>query len=269
MKLYHGDCLEEMKKIKDSSVDIIIADLPYGRFKHLEWDKALVLETLWKQIWRVSKKNTPVFLFGDMKFGVELINSCPKFFKYEIVWNKNKTTTPLLSRKRLGKATEYIFIFYKHQPVYNYQKYHKVKFVEQRKTQNVLLGQVHCKKSTIINYDPRLPLNVVHTACSNKIIGGEKLPDLENRYKPRLPLNILECKKVERKKLIKNITEKPQFLLEFLLKYFSNEGDICLDMTMGSGSCGEACATLKRNFIGIELIKEHYDIAKKRLDALI
>jgi hypothetical protein len=164
MKLYHGDCLEEMKKIKDSSVDIIIADLS---------DKAVVLKNLWKQIWRVSKKNTPVFLFGDMKFGVELINSCPKFFKYEIVWDFG-----------------YIFIFYKHQPVYNYQKYHKVKHIKIGKVWSDVHA-FHYEKMAVHNYDPRLPLNVVH---------GEK-----------------------------------PFLLEFLLKYFSNEGDVCLEIEEGNG----------------------------------
>ena len=93
MNLLHGNCLEVMKDISDNSVDIIIADLPYGRFKHLDWDKGIKLDQLWKEIWRVCKIKTPIFLFGDMKFGVELINSCPKHFKYEIVWNKNKTTT--------------------------------------------------------------------------------------------------------------------------------------------------------------------------------
>ena len=307
MKLLNGDCLEKMKDISDNSVDIIIADLPYGRFKHLEWDKALDLKKLWLEIWRVSKKNTPVFLFGDMKFGVELINSQPKHFKYEIVWNKGKTTTPLLSRKRLGKSTEYVFIFYKNQPVYNYAKYHKV--CEKRDEKNATKDNAimsHYKHSKHNVYDPRLPLNIIKQELtswgtkskikrslkmyeprlpinvvkepkqpihregykSSLIIGGEPLLNLDNRYEPTLPLNIIECKKICRNKLIKNITEKPQFLLEFILKYFSNEGDVCLDMTMGSGSCGVACNNLERKFIGIEINKAHFEVAKKRLSAI-
>ena len=280
MKLLNGDCLEKMKDISDNSVDIIIADLPYGRFKHLEWDKALDLKKLWLEIWRVSKKNTPVFLFGDMKFGVELINSQPKYFKYEIVWNKGKTTTPLLSRKRLGKSTEYVFIFYKNQPVYNYAKYHKVCELRDEKNatkDNAIMS--HYKHSKHNVYDPRLPLNIIKQEepkqpihregyKSSLIIGGEPLLNLDNRYEPTLPLNIIECKKICRNKLIKNITEKPQFLLEFILKYFSNEGDVCLDMTMGSGSCGVACNNLERKFIGIEINKAHFEVAKKRLSAI-
>ena len=117
MNLIEGDCLEKLKTISSKSVDIVITDLPYGRFeKHLEWDKPLDLKILWKELWRVSKKNTPIFMFGDMKFGVELINSCPKHFKYEIVWDKKRTTTPLLSRKRLGKSKIKAFKSYQLNP---------------------------------------------------------------------------------------------------------------------------------------------------------
>ena len=233
LQLIKGDCLEEMKQLPDCSVDIVIADLPYGRFKHLEWDKAIDLEGMWKQIWRISKPNTPIFLFGDMKFGIQLINSQPKHFKYEIVWNKMKSTTPLLSRKRLGKATEYIFIFYKKQPIYNYAKYHKIKKVITDNAKN-----------------------------NNKIVGGKysKEVDIHNNYEPQLPTNIIN------EVLPKKVTEKPQGILEFILKYFSNEGDVCLDMCMGSGSCGVACHTLGRKFIGIELNDEHFQIAKERLE---
>lgn len=235
MKLLNGDCLEKMKDLSDNSVDLIISDLPYGRFKHLEWDKCIDLEKLWKQIWRVCKINAPIFLFGDMKFGVELINSCPKYFRYEIVWDKKRTTTPLLSRKRLGKATEYVFIFYKKQPCYNYSKYHK-KIDSKIVNSTLIIGKSD---------------NMYHSQSAV--------------YDPILPTNVLNEYVVRNKKLIKNITEKPQFILEFLLKYFSNKGDTCLDMTMGSGSCGEACKTLGRKFIGIELNKKHYEIAKNRL----
>ena len=234
MDLINGDCLEKMKDLSNNSIDIIIADLPYGRFKHLEWDKMIDLKKMWREIWRISKINTPVFLFGDFKFANILLNSQPKYFKYEIVWNKMKSSTPLLSQKRFGKATEYILVFYKKQPVYNYSKYHKV-----------------FKKKTSTHW---------HT-----FHGAKKIKREINIYKPSLPINVIEQPNKKNNKLIKNITEKPQFILEHLLKYFSNEGDTCLDFTMGSGSMGVACKTLNRKFIGIELNKEHFDIAKKRL----
>lgn len=243
MKLIEGDCLEKMKDLSDNSVDIVICDLPYGVFtKHLAWDKGIDLEKMWKQLWRIGKKNCPIFLFGDMKFGVKLINSCPKHFKYEIVWNKKKSTTPLLARRRIGKATEYVFIFYKHQPIYNYKEYHKVVKVRRCKNKKI------AKCDEIMYHPPNSVISV---------------------YDPRLPINVIEGKTIMRGKIIKNITEKPQFLLEYLLKYFSNEGDTCLDMAMGSGSCGVACNKLKRNFIGIELNKKHFNLAAERLKYII
>ena len=95
---------------------------------------------------------------------------------------------------------------------------------------------------------------------TNLVLGKEDMYHAKRAvYDPILPTNVIEQYSVRKNKVIKNITEKPQFLLEFLLKYFSNEGDTCLDMTMGSGSCGVACHTLNRNFIGIELEKKHFD----------
>jgi site-specific DNA-methyltransferase (adenine-specific) len=235
LQLIKGDCLEEMKQLPDCSVDIVIADLPYGRFKHLEWDRAIDLELLWKQIWRISKPTTPVFLFGDFKFANALLESQPKHFKYEIVWNKQKSTTPLMSQLRFGRSTEYVLVFYKKQPIYNYAKYHQV-------------------------------LKREKAYFNGSVIGGGKIKKQTNYYTPPLPLNVIECPMKRRGKSIKKITEKPQGVLEKLLKYFSNEGDVCLDMCMGSGSCGVACHTLGRKFIGIELNDEHFQIAKERLE---
>ena len=241
MNLIHGDCLKKMEDLSSNSIDIVVTDLPYGCFKsRLAWDKPIDLELMWEQLWRICKETTPIFLFGDMKFGANLINSCPKYFKYEICWNKGRTTTPLLSRKRFGKVTEYIFIFYKKQPVYNYAKYHKI------------------VSSTQDNH--KVQNNAIKFHYSNPI---------KRVYEPRLPVNIIEAPSVRLKKLIPNITEKPQFILEYILKYFSNEGDTCLDICMGSGSMGVACKTLNRKFIGIEMNKSHFDIAAKRLNGYI
>ena len=297
MLLLQGDCLEKMSTLNDNSIDIIISDLPYGRFKHLEWDKTIDLEDMWKQFWRISKPNTPIFLFGDMKFGVQLINSQPKHFKYEIVWNKMKSTTPLLSRKRLGKATEYIFIFYKKQPIYNYAKYHKIKKVitDNAKNNNKIVGGQYSKKVDIHNnYEPQLPTNIINEVLPVKVLSSlgidiphkkveyepilptnyitELMPNVKYQgkggaqFEPTLPINVIDCQVKRMNKTIKGITEKPQGILEFLLKYFSNEGDTCLDCCMGSGSMGVACNTLDREFIGIELNKEHFDLASERLN---
>ena len=302
MELYNGDCLEVLKDLSDNSVDIIISDLPYGRFKHLEWDKKIDFKLLWKQLWRVSKPTTPIFLFADFKFALEIYNSQPKYFKYEIVWNKGTTTTPLLSRKRFGKCTEYILVFYKKQPVYNYAKYHKIikKQKNSQRTNKALVNFKDMNNKTKNNYNPKLPLNFIEnevvfspmvmgknnnmyhsksgkyeprlptniisndTAMGADWCGGKCQRSLDV-YEPRLPINVISCNSKRNKKIIKKLTEKPQFILEHLLKYFSNEGDTCLDFCMGSGSMGVACNTLNRKFIGIEKNKEFFEITKKRL----
>ncbi len=309
MDLYNGDCLEVLKDLSDNSIDFICSDLPYGRFKHLEWDKRIDLEKMWKQLWRVAKPNCPIFLFGDFKFAVELYNSEPKHFKYEIVWNKGQTTTPLLSRKRFGRATEYILAFYKNQPVYNYAKYHKI---VQKQTPSIIKdginkweGRDKTKKAN--GYEPTLPINIIENdvVFSSMVMGknnnmyhsksgkyeprlptnviendvvidkyshlnhrGNKLSGKCNTYEPTLPTNVIKCKTKRNNKTIKKLTEKPQFVLEHLLKYFSNEGDTCLDICMGSGSLGVACNTLNRKFIGIEKDKEFFSITKERLNKL-
>jgi len=304
MELYNGDCLEVLKDLSDNSVDIIIADPPYARFKHLEWDRKIDFEPLWKQLWRVSKPNTPIFLFADFKFALEIYNSQPKYFKYEIVWNKGTTTTPLLSRKRFGKCTEYILVFYKKQCVYNYAKYHKIiKTSKPKKTKKRAIMKHDSKMEINNTYEPKLPTNIIDCSFNNKksdgivnyercmkggarykptlptnIIENEviekekairdtwgKIIRYDNNYEPRLPCNVIKCQTKRNKKIIKKLTEKPQFVLEHLLKYFSNEGDTCLDFCMGSGSMGVACNTLNRKFIGIEKNKEFFEITKKRL----
>tara|TARA_R110000824_G_scaffold21996_4_gene81224 strand:+ start:2359 stop:3234 length:876 start_codon:yes stop_codon:yes gene_type:complete len=278
MKLLNGCCLEKMKDLSANSVDIVVADLPYGRFKHLAWDSPIDLKKMWKELYRVCKKTAPIFLFGDMKFMVHLINSNPKDFKYEIVWNKCRTTTPLLSRRRLGKATEYVGIWYRKQCPYYYKRYHKIiqnkdKVYDPKLPINVvhhLNAHIPLKDDNWNSYDPKLPINCIQDDSSISYYNFENRPDLythhDTKYNPTLPLNIVEGRMKQRKKLIKNITEKPYFILEFILKYFSKEGDVVLDMTMGSGSCGVVALDLKREFVGIELDENHYNIAKKRLD---
>ena len=239
MDLYNGDCLEILKDLSDNSIDFICSDLPFGRLNQ-SWDKPINLEKMWEQLWRVGKRNCPVFLFADFKFAVELYTSQPEYFKYEIVWNKGQTTTPLMSKKRFGKATEYILAFYKNQTVYNYTKYHKI---IEKQTPSIIKDGIYKWK-------------------------GRDKTKKANKYEPTLPINVIKCKTKRKNKTIKKITEKPQMVLEHLLKYFSNENDVCLDFCMGSGSLGVACKKLNRKFIGIEKNKEFFEITKKRLTTI-
>ena len=238
VKLIHGDCIEKMKDLSDNSVDIVITDLPYGIFnkrdiKCTKWDIAIDLDKMWAELWRIGKKNCPIFMFGDMRFCSTLINSQPKYFKYDIAWIKDKSTNPMLTKYMFGKATEYILVFYKKTPTYNVFKYHKVKSIKSDKCGG-MLGGIGGEKYTKKYYDPKLPLNYIK---------------MSNRPK----------------KSYKGITQKPVAIMEHILKYYSNENDTCLDICMGSGSTGEACINMNRNFIGIELNDKHFEICKNRL----
>jgi len=322
MKLFEGDCLEVLKDFSDNSVDCIIADLPYGRLTSvLKWDIPIDLEKMWEELWRVSKHNSPIFLFADFKFAVHLVHSQPKYFRYEIVWVKNKSTTPLLARKRFGMSTEYILVFYKKLPPYYYLDHHKlIKKKTSKKKHRMCMGlkkkiQMKCNyepslplnvveqkgvmtrpyKETGGTYEPKLPLNVIDLETAGKkniieneivqaeqidkhsifktsdCVGGsiyDGMPRLAKgrMYNPLLPLNVIKSPSVCRNKIIRNITEKPQLVLERIIKYYSKKGDVVLDFCMGSGSCGIACLNLERQFIGIEKHPLHFQKAKKRLE---
>lgn len=236
MNLLQGNCLELLNDLSDNSIDIVITDLPYGLgTKSLKWDTPIDLDSMWAKLWRVCKPNAPIFMFADMKFAVSLISSQPKYFKYEIVWNKHLSTTPLLSKKRFGKATEYILAFYKKQPKYLVMDHHKI---------------VKSKKNTM-----------------NAGLGITKAGRMKtNYYEPRLPINVIECYGIRgHNKRVKGLTEKPIEVIEHILKYFAEEGDTCLDICMGSGSTGEACKNRNVNFIGMELNEKHYQVCRERL----
>tara|TARA_R110000751_G_scaffold302929_1_gene417247 strand:- start:153 stop:863 length:711 start_codon:yes stop_codon:yes gene_type:complete len=235
MELYNADCLEKMKELDGGTIDLIVADLPYGRLSQCKWDIPINLDDMWNQIWRVLKPNGVCCLFGDMKFSAELIKSQEQHFKYEIAWFKEHTTNPLTAKIRMGSSMEYALLFYKKQPTFNYLEHHKRCTLKWLKPADIPFE--HKKQ------DRDLKFNV---------------------YEPRLPLNFISANR-EVKKLIKQITQKPQKVLEYIIKYFSLKDETILDFCMGSGSTGVACKTLGRKFVGIELNKEHYDSCVERL----
>lgn len=240
--IFNDDAIETLKRMPDDCLDAVIADLPYGRLK-CKWDTPLDLPSMWKELWRVCKPNAPIMLFGDMQFGIELINSQKKYFKYEIVWDKVRHTTPFLINKRPGKITEYVFMFYKKQPVYNWKEMHTRHKVAKARKQN---GE----------------------KASDEIIDFTRVKNECYRYEPRLPTNIFSQVAPHQSKLIRNVTEKPQELLCHLVKYFSEKNDLILDLTMGSGSTGEAVINCGRRFVGIELEEKHFEVAKARLEKM-
>jgi len=290
--LLHGDCLEEMKSLDDKSIDFIFCDLPYNQTS-CAWDQAVLdLEQFWKQIMRIKKLNTPIFMTTTTKFGVSLINSAPKKcpFRYDIVWVKSAPAGFLCAKKMPMRKHEMIYVFYEKLPFYDLSS-HKHKFIkeevdtidEKYKNKGGLYSKIS-RNGLVKNephYNPPLPVSVVkeqepepepqenYETCDKPerktMYGNMKIYEpkqrREPRYDPPLPTTMLEIKSTRGK----HSTEKPVALMEWLLKYYSKEGDVVLDPTMGSGSTGVACKNMNRNFIGIEMDQEIYEVACQRI----
>jgi len=230
MELFNSDCLDKLKDLPNESVDLICCDLPYGQ-TGAKWDCKIDLVELWVQLKRVRKDTTPIFMFGTLKFGLELIASNSKEFKYELVWDKSRCSNFLLAKKRPMSSHEYIFVFYKKQPFYDLSSH-------------IVERESDCDSS----HDSDL-FGSVKNIYKGKV-----------HYNPRLPTQILQF--IKRRNKV-NPTAKPIDLLKWILKYYSKEDDVVLDPTMGSGTMIVACNQMKRKAIGIELNKEMYDNAVK------
>ena len=232
MQIYNNDCLEEMKNIKDNSIDLIFCDLPYGQTS-CKWDCCIDLDKFWIEVMRIKKLNTPIFFTTTTKFGVDLINSAPNKcpFRYDLIWVKSAHVGFLNAKKMPMRNHEMIYVFYEKLPFYDLSS-HKHKFIKEREP---------VKKG-------------VH-------IYGDSAKSNVSKYDPTLPTSMLEVKSTRGK----HSTEKPVALMEWILKYYSKEGDTILDPTMGSGSTGVACKNMNRKFIGIEMDKDIYKVAEQRL----
>jgi len=294
MKLINGDCLEEMKNLPDKSVDLFICDLPYGE-TNCSWDSVIDMNEFWVQFKRLRKsKRTACIHFCSTKFGYSLIKSWEKGFKMDMVWKKRNKTGGLASRFRPMRNHEMVYFFYEQAPKYNRDKYHKrinnVKHAKSETTQEKKSDAVENEKITIpskeinnlgeqagiypknkmtfSNFEPPNPASVIEETD----IYGETKTEMRKRGKKRReigeydtpnPPSVFESENVFIGKR-NHQTEKPQDILEFLLKYWSDEGDVILDPTMGSGSTGVACKKLGREFIGIELTEKYFNVAKNR-----
>jgi len=293
--LLNGDCLEEMKSIDNNSIDLIFCDLPYGQTS-CKWDCKIDLDLFWKEVMRIKKLNCPIFMTTTTKFGVELINSCPKKcpFRYDLVWVKSKKCGFLSSKKMPLRSHEMVYVFYEKLPFYDLSS-HTHKFIkketepEPEAEDKYSNGTINSNTYDIPNkskggmyrspagqYDPPLPTSVVKEESKEGLAYKPSFSQKDNAdnqyrkmgrkggesaYDPPLPTTMLEIKSSHGK----HSTEKPVALMEWILKYYSKEGDIVLDPTMGSGSTGVACKNLNRDFIGIELDKEIYDKACDRI----
>ncbi len=385
MELYNNDCLDIMNTFESESIDFVFCDLPYGQTS-CSWDCEIDLEKFWKIINKITKKESPIVFTCSTKFGVSLINSNKKNFRYDLVWIKSSPCGFLNAKKMPMKKHEMIYVFYRKLPkIYteNIKLHHKHKFLEERDTSKYKVDDESCygkidrpdlmrkngeskydpplptsicnydvdknvygggkknrikiskdKKDHQQKYDPPLPTSVIKTEFeSNSLYGAEnkkirfknsegkitnetnggryepplptsviKNEDYENRvinprntikteenygkgylkkkenfraynpklgakgeeshlYEPPLPNTILEIKSEKGK----HPTQKPTELVKWLLKYYTKEGDIVLDPTMGSGTTGVACKEMNREFIGIEKDDDIFKVAESRL----
>ena len=241
-ELWNGDCLELMKDIPDKSIDMILCDLPYGTTK-CKWDVILPFNNLWEQYNRIVKENGAIILFGTEPFSSELRLSNKSDYKYDIYWVKEKPTNFMQVKKRVGKLTENICVFYKKQCTYNPQmvKHNGKKVTNKPSERNAKF------KSVVASDSPTLSIK----------------PYEDTGY--RYPCDILN---INREKLGSTVhpTQKPVDLLEWLVKTYTNEGEVILDNCMGIGSTGVAALNLHRKFIGIELDEKYFEIAKERIE---
>lgn len=244
IELHNGDCLEVMKTIKDHSVDLILCDLPYGTTA-CKWDNIIPFDKLWEQYNRILKENGAIVLFGSEPFSSQLRLSNLKWYKYDLYWKKEKPTNFMQLKRRAGKVTENICVFYNKQCTYNPQM---IKYNGKSVTNSF-------SEKSKNNYSS------IVSANSNGSLKLHEYKDTGYRY----PNDILEFNRVPLRQYV-HPTQKPIPLLEYLIKTFSNEGDLVLDNCMGSGSTGVACKNTNRNFIGIELDKNYFEIAKSRIE---
>ena len=234
MHLLNGDCLELMKGISDNSVDMILCDLPYGTTA-CKWDIIIPFEELWNQYNRIIKDNGAIVLFSAQPFTTRLINSNLKNFKYCWYWKKNNVTGGIFCKYQPMRCIEDICVFYKKMPTYNPQGLKK------------------------------LDKNIVNIPTENEVYKKKKNPSVQTHT--GYPKHLLEFTNNATNKRY-HPTQKPVELLEYLIKTYTNEGDIVLDNCMGSGSTGVACWNTKRRFIGIELNEKYFNIAKNRINSI-
>lgn len=239
-KLYKGECISILENLvkEGVQVDAIITDPPYGTTA-CAWDSIIPFDKMWNVLKKIRKPNAPILLFGNEPFNSYLRISNINEYKYDIYWQKERATNIFQLKKRPAKVIETINVFYKEQPTYNPQMTDHLGPKRTNKVKNGKLG-------VLVDSQNRKPFEY-------------------NDNGKRYPLQVVQFK---RDILSSNLhpTQKPIALMEYLIKTYSNEGDIILDFTMGSGSTGVACKNTNRNFIGIELNEEYFDIAKKRIE---
>lgn len=229
-----GDCLELMKDIPDGSVDMILADLPYGTTA-CKWDTIIPFEPLWEQYKRIIKPNGAIVLTASQPFTSALVMSNPRMFKYEWIWEKHQGTNPMSAKFSPLKSHENIVVFAKNKTVYNPQ---------------MEIGKPYSGFNS--------------NKVQSEVYGGGRSVHRDNKDGSRYPKTVLRFTKDKGKR--SHPTQKPVALFEYLIKTYTNEGDLVLDNVAGSGTTGVAAKNLNRNYILIEQDADYVKIIKERLE---
>jgi len=233
VKLMLGDCLERMKEIPSGTVDMVLTDPPYGTTA-CKWDTPIDLSLMWWFLRSLVKPNGAIVMTASQPFTTTLIASNMKMFKYCWVWDKVKPSTGLHAKIMPLRSTEDVVVFGNGKTVYNPIMVEKKLRVEDKNDSN------------------------------GETFGGARVKRKHDNGGKGYPKNLLTISNANQKGRV-HPTQKPVALMEYLIKTYTNDGEIVLDFTMGSGTTGVACVNTNRKFIGIELDPEYFKIAEKRI----
>lgn len=239
IQLYQGDCLEVMKNIPDKSVDLVLTDPPFGTTA-CKWDSVIPLEPMWKELKRIIKKNGAIVLFGAEPFSSQLRLSNLDWFKYDWIWEKSKCGSAFTSKYRPQSKHEIISVFGKG----------RVNYYPQMEE-----GEPYKRTRKVNNGDKPNNHKLGVTSESETVNTGYRYPSTVQFFQQRW-----------RRQDQVHPTQKPVALMEYLIKTYSNEGDVVLDFCAGSGTTGVAAKNLNRDFIGIEMDEGYFKVAKERIE---
>ena len=240
--LRKGDCLELMKDIPDKSIDAIICDLPYGTTA-CKWDTIIPFEPLWEQYKRIIKDNGAIVLFGSQPFTSALVMSNPKMFKYEWIWEKAVGSNFAALKYQPMKEHESVLVFSK-----GTHNYYPIKEERKGSGKERIKHKYNALESKTGEANGGL-LNTERTGNYGELRNPSSVQYFNNRE---------GCRGL-------HPTQKPVKLMEYLIKTYTNEGEVVLDNTMGSGTTGVACVNTNRRFIGMELDDKYFEIAERRI----
>jgi site-specific DNA-methyltransferase (adenine-specific) len=240
-KVLHGDCLELMKDIPDGSVDMILCDLPYGTTA-CKWDTIIPFEPLWEQYGRIIKLSGAIVLTASQPFTSALVMSNPKLFKYEWIWQKNRGSNFAILKYQPMKEHESVLVFSKKTHLY-------FPVMEERKGAGLARTKYEYNPTNGNKRDAMSGFEMKHANHN----GNNEL---------RYPSSIqkINCE------VGFHPTQKPVALFEYLIKTYTNEGDVVLDNCAGSGTTAIACINTNRNYILMEKEKKYYDIILERIE---